>query len=248
MFWKRSALLTTALLCTAGCGKKGPLIYPDQLIAQPPQVRLEQSGSQLRLSFELPVRDRAGHRLNDLESFQIERRVCTDLNCTGCASRYQPVKTIVLSNPAPAERQGNVIRWYDTDARTGELYQYRLQTMQKGGLAGTFVTSPVVGIQPMPHSPALSVASVSGGTIVLKLDGAAPESSKLLGFLLYRAEGQLPLQQHSAALLPVGSYVDQQVQPGHVYRYQARMVVRRHDGIVAESDLSAVVSAHLFDD
>jgi len=57
-----SLLLSTVVFLSAGCGKKGPLIYPDMLIAQAPKnITLEQTGSALRISFDMPEKDQSGH-------------------------------------------------------------------------------------------------------------------------------------------------------------------------------------------
>lgn len=248
MLARNGLVVATVLLLASGCGKKGPLLYPDQLIAQPPQLKLEQTGTQLRLSFELPTRDQAGHRLKDLEAFQLERRVCTSTNCAGCASRYQHLQTIVLSNPAPAERQGNLIRWYDVDVRPGEQYQYRLYSLQQGGIAGPAVTSPVAGILPPPDPPLLRVVSVRGGSITLACSGGAPAAAIALGCVVYRLEAATVFQQLTPTPLSDGHYADQAVQPDLLYQYRARMVIKRQDGIIAESNLSPAVSARLSDD
>ena len=72
---KRVVLVAaSAAMLMTGCGKKGPLIYPDMLIAQPPQqLKVEQSGAVLRLSFNLPDKDRSGRKLEDVEAILLGR-------------------------------------------------------------------------------------------------------------------------------------------------------------------------------
>ncbi len=249
MFWKRSVLLTTTLLCTAGCGKKGPLLYPDMLIAQAPQQPLvEQSGAGLRVSFLLPEKDKAGRNLKDLEFVRISRRVCDKGTCQGCKDPYHELQRIDPSSPAPAELVGKRMTWTDREVRLNEVMQYRLQTVQKGGVVGIPIDTLSIRVTKPLEVPKFTVRSVFGGKIMLEVAGSAPDGTTLVGYRIYRAEGealpQLLIVLDGATI----SYEDQAVQRGITYRYEARTVVRRADGIIAESSASPVISASVTDD
>lgn len=242
-------LFIAALLLASGCGKKGPMLYPDQLIAQPPQqIAIEQSGATLRLSFDLPTRDLAGRKLEDLEAVQIARRVYQDKDCVSCQDQYQELQKIDLTFPAPAQRLGNRIIWTDSDIRSGERYQYRLKMVQKGGVAGGVATSSMARIEPLPPFPVLRARAAFGGLIIVELEGKPPQGTSLAGYRLYRADGTASVQPLAVLAGGTSRYEDQAVQQGVVYRYGARMVVKRGDGVVAESESSEMVVISVPDD
>lgn len=243
-------LLLLALLLAGGCGKKGPMTYPDMMNAQAPQqLSVEQSGSALRLSFALPTKDRAGRKLEDLEAILVGRRTYQQNDCASCQDRYQELQKINLAFPEPAQIQGGSVKWLDREVRNGERYQYRLKTVQKGGVEGSEATTALVQVQPAPPVPALKAEQVFGGLIKLEIRGAALLDSSLVGYSLYRSEGTAqpqPLVTLTAG--GTGLYEDQSVQVGVEYRYVARMVVKRADGVIAESDDSAPVVIRVGED
>ena len=238
----------SAAMLMTGCGKKGPLIYPDMLIAQPPQqLKVEQSGAALRLSFDLPDKDRSGRKLEDLEAILLGRRVYQEHDCVSCQDQYQALQKIDPAFPAPAQRQGNRIVVTDTDVRHGERYQYRLQTVQKGGITGSAVTTAMVKLLAAPQPPELKARSAFGGFIALDINGSVPQDATLVGYTIYRAEGSGPLAPLTT-LIAAAQYEDQAVQRGVVYRYAASVVIKRADGMLAESEPSAAVTISMVDD
>ncbi len=238
------ALLTLSML--VGCGKKGPLIYPDLLLPGPPQaVSLEQTGSHLRLAFDLPSKDRSGKALKEpVQSILVYRRVLDQQSCSSCLDTYQTVVRIDPKHPAPAQRQGEHITWIDQDVQPGgRLYQYRVKTLQPGSEAGAAIDTIPVALQEPPAPPALLARSVFGGIIALELSADAPHGTSVVGYRLYRSTGA------ETALQPLGlsyngHYEDQSVQQGISYRYAARSVVRHTaTGVLLESNLSPAVPA-----
>lgn len=246
---KRVVLVAaSAAMLMTGCGKKGPLIYPDMLIAQPPQqLKVEQSGAVLRLSFNLPDKDRSGRKLEDLEAILLGRRVYQENDCVSCQDQYQVLQKIDPAFPAPAQRQGDRIVVTDTDVRHGERYQYRLQTVQKGGITGGAVTTAMVKLLAAPQPPELKARSAFGGVIALDINGSVPQDATLSGYTIYRAEGSGPLAPLTT-LTAAAHYEDQTVQRGVVYRYAASVVIKRTDGMQAESEPSPAVSISVADD
>jgi len=242
-------LLLSVVLFSSGCGKKGPLIYPDMLIAQPPQhLSIEQVGSELRLSFYLPVKDLAGRKLEDLEAIQVARRVYQNKDCSGCLDPYQQLKRIDLISPAPAQRQGNRIIWSDSDVRIGKYYQYRLNTVQAGGVISSPGTTALTMVLPPPEPPVLKAHSSFGGLIVIDVAGKTPEGTTLVGYTLYRAEGTALPQFLAKLAAGQDRYEDQMVQRGAVYRYTASVAVKRNDGLITVSEPSIPVSISVDDD
>jgi len=248
---KQVALImaASASMLMTGCGKKGPLIYPDMLIAQPPQqLKVAQSGSALRLSFDLPDKDRSGRKLEDLEAILIGRRVYQENDCVSCQDQYQALQKVDPAFPAPAQRQGNRLVVVDTDVRNGERYQYRLQTVQKGGIIGSATTTAMVKLLVAPNSPELKVRSVFGGFIALDLTSVAQQEATLVGYTIYRGEGSSGALVPMTTLTGITHYEDQAVQRGVVYRYAATVVVKRDDGMLAESEPSTAVAISIADD
>jgi predicted small lipoprotein YifL len=246
---KTGLLVLSGVLFLVGCGKKGPLLYPDMLIAQAPQQPLvEQSGAGLRVSFLLPDKDKAGRNLKDLEFVRISRRVCDKGTCQGCMAPYHELQRIDPSSPAPAERVGKRMSWTDRAVRLNEVMQYRLQTVQKGGVAGFPIDTLSIRVTKPIEVPKLTARSVFGGKIMLEVAGSAPDGTTLVGNRIYRAEGETLPQLLVALDAATISYEDQAVQRGITYRYEARTVVRRADGIIAESSGSPVISASVTDD
>lgn len=235
--------LCTASLFFVGCGKKGPLLYPDLLVAQPPsQVQVEQVDMALRITFVLPEKDQAGRPLNNLESVRIARRVCVEADCKGCLEPYQELQRIDVAFPDPAEREGSRIRWTDAGVRPGEVVQYRLVSEQKGGITGgaaqTLPARLAVAVQP----PVCTGKAVFGGTLQLNCRTAdSGTTGQLLGYLLYRAEGTGPTVFLTRLGPDSGGYVDQAVVRGIAYRYAAKQQIRREDGSIQESAFSAPV-------
>lgn len=246
---RRTTLVILLTLLMTGCGKKGPMLYPDLLVAQPPQqLTLEQSGSLIRLSFDLPSRDLAGRKLENLEAVQIARRACRDNRCDSCQNTYMELQKIDVNFPAPAQREGNRIIWLDRGVRSGEGYQYRLKPVQKGGIDGSIAVTPLVRIQRPPVAPVVKVRPVFGGVIVIELEGIPQQEESLIGYRLFRSVGMEPAELLDTLYAGTSKYEDQAVQEGVVYRYGARILVKRGDGVIAESESSDLVSISVTSD
>lgn len=236
-----------AVMSLAACGKKGPLIYPDMLLPGPPQaVVLDQSGPYLRLSFDLPTKDRTGKALKEeLESIVILRKVLERHDCNSCLDEYQQMLRVDPKLPAPAIRQGDRIIWVDRDTRPdGRRYQYRVKIAQKGGDAGSVVNTIASALHAPPAAPVVQTRPVFGGMVQVEISAILPEGMALVGYQLYRSGGP-----DNSDLQPLGGllrerrYTDQTVQIGSVYRYAARLVVRpiKEKGANLESELSEAV-------
>lgn len=243
-----------AVVSLAGCGKKGPLIYPDMLLPGPPQaVSLEQSGPFLRLSFDLPTKDRTGKVLKEeLESIVVLRKVLDERSCSSCLDAYQQMLRVDPKYPAPATRQGDRISWIDQDTRpNGQRYQYRIKIVQKGGEAGSVVDTIATALHTPPAAPVIQARSVFGGMVQIEFSATVPEGMALVGYQLYRSGGP-----ENSSLQPLGGllrdrrYTDQSVQIGSTYRYAARLVIRpaKVRGANLESELSGVVEVIVKDE
>jgi predicted small lipoprotein YifL len=249
----RVGLTAIGLLAMTGCGKKGPLVYPDQLVPEAPQsVQLDQRGNSLQLSFNLPAKDRRGRSLQQPFVMQVQRReLAPDERgeCGDCPKDYQPAMRIDPEFPAPALKFGNRLVLLDADVRHGKRYQYRLVAVGKDGEAGVPAETVRAMVCTAPSAPTITATTAHGGIIVLDLQSALPDNAELVGYAIYRASGDealpfLPL----ATTLGTSRYEDQSVQRGVSYRYAARMVIRRWDEQLVFSELSAVLTTTLSDD
>jgi len=241
-----AAIALFTLLAVAGCGKKGPLVYPDMLLPTPPQaVMLDQSGPFLRISFDLPQKDRSGNKLTEsLESIILLRKVVDSQSCGSCLDNYQLMARIDPQHPAPAIRHGSRIVWIDKDVLPGEQrYQYRIKVVQKDGEAGSFADTIPAAVGVPPAAPVVKARPVFGGMIVVDISSELPAGTALVGYQIYRAASGDPELTPLGGLVRDLPYTDQTVQLGMTYRYAATQVVRplSGNGVQRESDLSAIV-------
>jgi len=241
-----AAIALFTLLAVAGCGKKGPLVYPDMLLPTPPQaVMLDQSGPFLRISFDLPQKDRSGNKLTEsLESIILLRKVVDSQSCGSCLDNYQLMARIDPQHPAPAIRHGSRIVWIDKDVLPGEQrYQYRIKVVQKDGEAGSFADTIPAAVGVPPAAPVVKARPVFGGMIVVDISSELPAGTALVGYQIYRASSGDPELTPLGGLVRDLPYTDQTVQLGMTYRYAATQVVRplSGNGVQRESDLSAIV-------
>lgn len=246
-------LAVASLLTLSGCGKKGPLVYPDLLVPEAPQaVQLEQRGTSLLLSFNMPAKDRRGRSLQQPIVMQVQRR---ELNpdergeCGECPKDYQPALRIDPEFPAPAQKYGNRIVLQDADVRHGKRYQYRLVAVGGDGEAGVAAETMRAMVCSAPSAPRVDAKTLHGGVIVLEMQGELPDNAELVGYAIYRAAGDEPLPFQPLTITPgTASYHDRDAQPGVRYRYAVRMVLKRWDDLLISSDLSATVTSSLNDE
>lgn len=250
----RTGLAMASLLVLAGCGKKGPLLYPDMLVPEAPRaVQVEQSGNSLQLSFGLPTRDQAGRVLKTPFVVQVQRRELEAGErgaCGSCPQDYQPIVRIDPEFPAPAMRFGERVVLVDSDVRLNKHYQYRLVAISGGENGGGGAAESLRSqLCAAPAPPAVRAKAVHGGVILLEMDGVVPDNAELIGYALYRASGEEAFSfQPLVTTLGTARYEDLSVQRDVSYRYAARMVVRRGDDLVMSSELSPVVTVRVSDD
>lgn len=243
-------LAVAGLLALSGCGKKGPLVYPDLLVPEAPQaVQLEQRGGSLQLSFNLPGRDLRGRGLQSSFIIEVQRRELKPDEvgeCGSCPRDYQPPLRIDPEFPDPARKFGKRLVLLDSDVQQGKHYQYRMKAVGVDGEAGAAAETVQVQVCSAPPAPLVNAAIQHGGVILLEMQGEVPVNAELVGYAIYRAaaDEELPFQP-LATILGTNRYLDQNVQPGTRYRYVVRMLVRRWDELLLSSEPSAVVVTSL---
>jgi predicted small lipoprotein YifL len=245
-------LLFLTLFVTA-CGKKGPLIYPEMLVpAAPSNIRVQQAGSALKLSFVLPSKDLAGRNFSGLSGVTILKRdepVGQGSSCSSCTSDFSVFRKLNLDLlPSQTGRFGNLLVLLDGDVQAGRTYTYRVSVVTKDNQEGAY-SAVSTAMLPAYLPPVVQVNS-QPTEIQLEFVGLPPLEGINAGYNVYRA-----LKGDAFPLLPlnrepiVGNrYVDVGLERGTTYVYGARTVVVLPNRSRLESSLSNEMEGKLKDD
>ena len=250
----RSALVVGLSLMASGCGRKGPLIYPDMLVpAAPAAVSAQQSGSSVKIQFALPDKDRAGRPVQSVAGVKISRRAAeTDRKdaCRSCMTDYRLFQTIYLDHlPSSTQRFGNRLIVLDSDVTAEYSYSYSIVPFTADGVDGA--SSPTADVrvtQPLP-APVLKAESLPT-EVRLHISSQPLLAGQLLGYNLYRwsiltARSYQPLNREP---LKGSEYIDAGLERGVKYSYSVRAVMVSASGNIAESAESQEVEGMLKDD
>jgi predicted small lipoprotein YifL len=238
----------------SGCGKKGPLIYPDLLVpAAPSSVKAQQSGDAVKLSFILPAKDLAGRNLTGLTGVSIVKRdeapalseVC--INCMTDYSLFRKLELDLL--PQDVRRYGSLLVLQDANVQSGRIYAYRVSAVTAGSQEGALSAPATVNMVAVPLPPVLQAIS-QPTEIQLEFVGLPPAEGAITGYNVYRAlKGEaFPLLPLNGVPLAGPRYVDMGLERGTAYVYGARTVIRLPSGSVVESRQSNEVEGKLKDD
>ena len=236
-------------LFLAGCGKKGNLVPPEALRPAPiADLRVEQQGERLLVSWSRPAREEGGGALRDLAGFRLFRRelLPPGEDCEECPNAYRLVATVDLEYPQGVTiRDGRFIFTDDAPA-AGKGYRYKVVSSKRDGTlsldsnrAGKKKVSP-----PLP--PAVKAVSSPSG---IQLDWQAPAVSaggRIEGYNVYRRRGTdgTYLTPLNGAPLRETTFEDTRLERGVRYRYGVRTVAVV-EGETVESDLSTEVEGAL---
>jgi predicted small lipoprotein YifL len=248
-----AGLLVAITLCITACGKKGPLIYPDMLTPAPPtEVTVRQSGRVMKLSFNLPQKDRAGRGLKNLAGVMIFKRAATTgqaPGCNACTADFTLFRKLFLDLPLPdssVQRFGNRLLLLDGDVRIGDDYTYAVTPFTQDAIEGQ-PSLPVKAAMVQAPTPPLLKARPEPTEIQIAFSAPLPQQGKLIGYNLYRAiKGEaLPLIPLNREPLFGKSYIDIGLGRNTNYVYAARTVVMMPNGDLVESELSSEVVTQL---
>lgn len=250
----RLAVLGGMAVAITACGKKGALVYPDMLIpAAPTAVSAIQSGSGVKIQFDIPTFDRAGNRLNNLAGLKISKREsdsALEKTCRTCTHDYHLFRNLYLDLlPEGVERFGNRLVVIDGNVSFGTLYTYIAVPFTKDGMDGA--SSPQVSVKLVQAMlPPLLKAESYPTEIKIFFVSLPSVDGVHVGYNLYRAYqnstfSYLPLNKEP---LNLKEYVDGGLARGTTYRYVSRAVVRLPSGSIVESLVSNEVSGMLKDD
>jgi predicted small lipoprotein YifL len=246
-----ACLLFAALILT-GCGKKGPLIYPDMLVpAAPADVTAQQSGGNVRLAFTLPTKDRSGRPHTDIAGVKILKRDSLPglkQVCTACTSDFTLFKKWFIDVPDGTQRAGNRVVLLDGAVQAGRSYTYTFTAFAKDEIDGAVSSQITVDVVQPPLPPVLTALS-HPTEISLQFD-SSPLEGAFVGYSLYRTvKGEsFTYMPYVSSPLAVSRYTDMGLDRGTAYLYAARTVVRLPSGALVESVLSNEVEGKLRDD
>jgi predicted small lipoprotein YifL len=248
-----ACLLFAAFAITA-CGKKGPLLYPDMLVAAAPSVvSAQQSGTSMKLSFILPTKDLAGRNFAGITGVTIIKRdepAGQNPSCSNCTTDFSPFRKLNLEPLSPnTERYGNLLVLLDADVQAGRTYTYRVAAVTKDNQEGA-LSAPVTAVMATaPLPPVLQVIS-QPTEIQLEFVGLPPVEGVIAGYNIYRAlKGEaFPLLPLNREPLAGNRFTDVGLERGTTYVYGVRTVVRMPSGGRVESGLSNAVEGRLKDD
>jgi predicted small lipoprotein YifL len=246
--------LMLAALIVTGCGKKGPLVYPEMLVTSAPSdVSVQQFGNSAKLSFVLPSKDLAGRNLAGLSGIAIMKRdeISGQISvCSSCTSDFILFRKLNLDLlPPEARRYGSLLVLIDGDVQAGRTYTYRVSAITKDRLEGPSSVPLTIAMEPSFPPPELKVLS-HPTEIRLEFSGLPPRGGALLGYNIYRTlNGDVfPLLPLNKVPMLGNVFVDSGLERRTLYKYAVRTVVRLPSGSTAESSLSSEVDAKLKDD
>jgi predicted small lipoprotein YifL len=251
---RKLACLLFAAIAITGCGKKGPLIYPDLLVpAAPSDVSAQQSGNSIKLSFVLPSRDLAGRTFAGLTGVTIIKRdepAGQSPGCSACTTDFSPFRKLNLDLlPPDVRRYGNLLVLLDGAVQNGRAYTYRISAVAKDNQEGA-LSAPVMTVMVLAPLPPVLQAISQPTEIQLEFAGVPPREGTIAGYNVYRAlKGEaFQLQPLNRAPLAGKSFVDVGLERGTSYIYGVRTVVRLPSGSRVESGISNEVEGRLKDD
>ena len=249
------ALVLTATLALAACGKSGP---PVALEVRAPAIVGDLRGGveddAIALAWSNPQRRADGARLRDLTEVRVYRTEDEGvmppkpaLLVRGKIAGYREIAVITLAAPAPAVVQGRTVRYVDGDGlRYGRRYTYVV--IAEDGMGRVSAPSnrvPITFFAP-PEAPAPPAAEAGDGEVRLRWqpparlrDGSAP------GPLAYEVLRSSTADGSPDAIVPVPAgtteYVDRKLDNERTYHYALR-AIREEAGTVARGPASARVA------
>jgi predicted small lipoprotein YifL len=248
-----ACLLFIALSIT-GCGRKGPLIYPDMLVpAAPSSLSVQQSGNSMKLSFVIPSKDKAGRTITGLSGITVVKRdEPSGLGpvCNSCPSDFLPFRQINLDLLTPDTlRYGSLLVLLDGNVQKGRTYTYRVSAVTKDGQQGA-VSAPVAADMLASPQPAVLKIINHPTEIQLDIEGLPPVEGVIAGYNIYRTvKGEaFPLLPLNREPLPGNRFMDVGLERGVTYSYGVRTVVQLPTGGRLEGDLSNEAEGRLKDD
>lgn len=235
-----AVVLSSSLCLLSACGKKGALVYPDNIL--PPQASIavgRSVGTGIRLYLNIPAQNRQETAKRELaDSILVLRsdKALVTQACSSCPDKLPLYKTIYLTNIKESEKSGGRIVFNDTDIVRGAQYRYRVQLASaEGGISPQSLHVEVTAFTPAPP-PKVTIEN-RPAEVFLNMAPEKPESGSFAGYIIYRklageTGAGFPLTQE-----PVKEdfYSDFKAVQGERYIYTVRRVIKSDNGELFES-------------
>lgn len=237
-----SAFLTRALVAgmlpvvlLAACGRKGAPVPPRPVApGAVGAIQAEPRNSAIVVTWARPTRNEDGSALTDLLEFRLHRAVGVAVPREGQEPpAFSLLATIRADQPDNASVQGGLYAFRDDGGsaglRTGVQYTYRVQAVNRRGLAGPPSVEAVAVYTLVPAPPTGLDATAADGVVDLTWRAPANGSGtggEVRGYNLYRAlrSGAYGAQPINAGPLLETRFRDAGVENGTTYYYVVRSV------------------------
>lgn len=241
---KYCILLGIALLATA-CGKRGPLIPPEALVPAPiNDLRLEQKGDRFQVCWSAPRKEEWGGPLQDLAGFRVYRRTVLPEgeDCESCPEAYRPLKAVDPEYLQDVRQVGSLYCFFDEELTEGWTYQYKVQSMDRDGIASRDSNKARRTKWAAPAAPLISVRPTANGISLHWQQPVRTPGGTLSGYAVYRKQGGslLPLAPIARVAATSTSFEDQQMEYGVLYDYVVRTITTFADETVESAPSNEV--------
>ncbi len=245
---QRILLMAVMALLLVGCGRKGPLVPPEAMVPAPiADLRVEQQGERISVSWSQPGREEGGGPLKDLAGFRVFRRevLPPGEDCEECPTAYRLIRTVDPEYLEDVVRVGNAYTFVDRGLETGKTYQYKVVAFKTDGSESkqSNLARRKKVVPPLP--PVIQATSTPTSVILRWQPVAMAKNASLLGYQIYRKKAGTPSAQPlTGKPIQETSFEDLHLEQGGSYEYTIRTVARV-DGEAVESEPSGAVTGRL---
>lgn len=242
---RRFMMLLLLLLPLAGCGTVGPV---KPLLKALPQavdnVRLQQKGTALLLSWDIPSHNQDGSVIDDLSGFAVYKSDY-DLarDCPECRPPKKLLRKIDLAYYRSTNRGSQRIYLWDSAVEEETGYRYKIVPYTKDGNEGAAALVYRPCFTPPPPPVELKVRALDR-QVDLHWQAAVEERQgvELLGYNVYRRHGKgyFAAQPVNKKPLAATSYEDLGLDNDSEYSYAVRTVIA-----IGEQRLESVLSGEV---
>ena len=240
-------LLLAFLSLLSGCGRKTPLLPPQDVVPQPIddlRFSLDEKGVELRWSY--PLRTMQGQRLEMIEEFEIYRAIMSpEKYCPDCPLSFGTPRRIA-GGKIPPGVSVRTATFRDTLLRPGQLYFYKVRA--KGGWYYSSPDSNIVSfLWQTPLAAPQDFAAVAGdNTVHLSwkpvhklLDGT--DYSGPISYQLFRKTKEKENFASYGPVLQDNRYTDISVMNNRDYLYTIRALRQEGSSYIAGEPSGAVL-------
>jgi len=243
----KTALILASFISLAGCGKRGPLVYPDLVVPQAPtSVEARAFGEGIRVSLVIPSSPKLDNDPKGIVEVRVFRQDApiSQMLCRECKDSMPFYKTIYLDRLFREERLGSQVLYLDSEVQVERIYRYRFALHTRDGITGIKSEPVTASVMKSFPAPQLSVESTPTEAI-LRISGERPGDDLFAGYAIYRRTKDAERSLMPLLTIPIKEtvYTDFTLKRGVGYLYGVRSVYRNAEGELAESLMSNEVEA-----